>query len=103
MKVDPQTISSALKPGGYFRRQKDGVRFRAALAVAKPAPADLPERKIRKPRSAPKKPTEKKKPQKFLGKNDLPGNLGIINSTNHLTEKKIAKRFFAGFPIASSG
>ena len=93
LKVDPQTISSALKSGGHFRRQKDGVRFRAALAVA-PAPADLPEREIkRKPRSAPKKPTEKKKPQRFLGKNDLPGNLDMINSANHLTEKKIAKRF----------
>ena len=76
LKVDPQTISSALKSGGYFRRQKDGVRFRAALAV-EPAPADLPEREIkRKPRSAPKKLTEKKQPQKFLGKNNFPGEFG---------------------------
>ena len=92
LKVDPQTISSALKSGGHFRRQKDGMRFRAALAVA-PAPADLPEREIkRKPRSAPKKPTEIKKPQKFLGKNDLPGKLEHINLANRVTENRISKR-----------
>ena len=52
------------------------MRFRAALAV-EPAPADLPEREIkRKPRSAPKKLTEKKQPQKFLGKNNFPGEFG---------------------------
>ena len=91
LKVDPQTISSALKSGGYFRRQKDGVRFRAALAV-EPAPADLPEREIkRKPRSAPKKPTEKKQPQKFLGKNNFPGNLEHINLANRVTENRISK------------
>ena len=58
------------------------MRFRAALAV-EPAPADLPEREIkRKPRSAPKKLTEKKQPQKFLGKNNFPGNLEHINLAN---------------------